>query len=258
MEGEGEEGAPNLGSSMPYLGLVGQQIDDEPYDPDEPNKAFITGVDVGLGRAGSSGEGRAEMTPEMTPRRDGDMGYDLNGLTPDPYNHDAAKDRLKQYKKEAEIRQKKKMIAQQKEAERLNAELALERERMKSVTSKRDAEAKAKQSQKFDRARQDREDRAKHRDELSSRAMEAQKSGSAAPLFKRKEEEIARRLAEEEKERRAKLREHQAHFKKIDFVELDREYRSSKTGEEGGHSPRAPSRFEKLCLPPVNEQVLLK
>jgi len=268
-EDEGEEGQPVLnGSSAPYLGLVNMQIDDEPYIPgDDLGKPFITAA-VGDGGGGAApvlggggafssrdGDGASSRDSRMvTPPGGGArLDYDLGGLTPEAFDHGAAKARLKQYKKDAEDRKRKKMVAQQKEAERLNAELSSERDRMKTMQQSREADTKEKTQQRFDKGRQDREERTKARDDLKRASRIALPSGGT-PLYKRREEEFARREAAEERANQNKLKQqHQKHFKKIDFAALDRDARREQQNDSS-----TPARLinprEKLQLPPVNAQ----
>jgi hypothetical protein len=236
-----DEGQSELNTSAPYLGLVGMKIDDEPYTPqDEMNAPFITG-------SGSIADEQGQGTG---------MEYDLEGLQGESFDHDAAKARLRQYKKDAEERKRKKMMAQQREAERLSAEVAKEREKMNEIQRAREEETRQKAQGRFDRQRQEREERARMRLELKNASKSPVKTD--VPLFKRREAEFERVREEEEKLRRQKLRQHQEHFKKIDFVALDRESREAKRQQEGEEEGLGGSKIirvnprEKINLPPVN------
>mmetsp|Transcript_28163 Transcript_28163/g.76939 ORF Transcript_28163/g.76939 Transcript_28163/m.76939 type:complete len:410 (-) Transcript_28163:334-1563(-) len=244
-EAEGEESA-SLSASAPYLGLVGMQIDDEPYTP-SPSSAFITATPGIL---------EAPLHDEEIPAEQGGIDYDLSGLTPERFDHDAAKARLKQYKKEAEERKRKKMLAQQREAERLNAEMAREREKMSVIQTARETEAKQKAQERFERQRQEREERARAREELKHANRSPVRTGM--PLYKRREMEMERIKQQEENLRRQKLRQHQEHFKQIDFIALEREAREAKRQQQyddfGSSRPTRINPREKINLPPVNSQ----
>lgn len=242
-EGDGEEDQAQVSTSAPYLGLVGMKIDDEPYTPQDEmmNGPFITGS---ASIADEQGQGMG-------------MDYDLGGLPGESFDHEAAKARLRQHKKDAEERKRKKMVAQQREAERLSAEVAKEREKMSAVQRAREEESRQKAQERFDRQRQEREERARMRAELMNAAKEPVKADM--PLYKRREVEFQRVQQEEEKLRRQKLRQHQEHFKKIDFVALDRERREANRQQEdeddfGGSRIVRVNPREKINLPPVNSQ----
>uniref|UniRef100_A0A6V2MTT5 Uncharacterized protein n=1 Tax=Emiliania huxleyi TaxID=2903 RepID=A0A6V2MTT5_EMIHU len=177
MESEGEESAAAAPApTAPYLGLVGAQIDDEPYSPspDEPPRPL------------GSVTPAAAQSNQATPRP-AEEEYDLTGLHAEAFDHDAAKERIKQYKREAEDRRRKKMQAQQREAERLSAELEKERERQAASSRAREAEQRQRREEQIGQQRRERDVRARARAELSSAPPPQQRE----PLYKRREREAA-------------------------------------------------------------------
>ena len=177
-------------------------------------------------------------------------------LQPSEFDHAAAKQRLRQYKKEQDQRRRREFLRQQKAADELRAAMAAEQEKMAARAAEREDAIRQRALEKQARMAEERRQRAADREAAKQRERkEMARRREKKPLYERMEEQARDRMAKEEAARAAAAREQRGDVTRVvDFDRMRREREVQLAEQKRAlEAKRAEARRELLegALPPA-------